>query len=74
MSTTQERLDAYLAAELQVLKGQAVRFGDRQLTRADLAEITRTIRSLEAKLAQEKRGAQGGYLRGHTATFCGKRE
>lgn len=68
MSTTQERLDAYLAAELQVLKGQVVRFGERQLTRADLAEIRAAITQLEAKLAREASGT-GGYLRMHTATF-----
>lgn len=68
MSTTQERLDAYLAAELQVLKGQVVRFGERQLTRADLAEIRKSITQLQAQLARETSGS-GGYLRTHVATF-----
>ena len=33
------RVGLYLAAETKVLAGQAVEFGDRKLTRADLGEI-----------------------------------
>lgn len=39
MKTAQEMLDFYIDAEVAVLSGQTVRIGDRQLTRADLAEI-----------------------------------
>lgn len=39
MKTAQEMLDFYIDAEVAVLFGQTVRVGDRQLTRADLAEI-----------------------------------
>lgn len=39
MKTAQEMLDFYIDAEVAVLGGQTVRLGDRQLTRADLAEI-----------------------------------
>ena len=39
MMTAQEMLDFYLQAEQSVLQGQTVRYGERLLTRADLAEI-----------------------------------
>lgn len=39
MKTAQEMLDFYIDAEVAVLSGQTVRLGDRQLSRADLAEI-----------------------------------
>ena len=71
MTDTQARLDAYKAAELAVLKGQSVRFGERQLTRADLAEIVKAITKLEAQLQREAAGAAGrGGLRYQTAVFC----
>lgn len=71
MSTTQARLDAYQAAELSVLKGQRVRFGERELTRADLAEIRTAITQLEAQLQRESEAAAGrGGLRYTTAVFC----
>lgn len=71
MSTTQERLDAYQAAELAVLKGQSVRVGERQLTRADLAEIRSAIAQLEAQLQREANAVAGrGGLRYSTAVFC----
>jgi phage FluMu protein gp41 len=72
MSTTQARLDAYKAAELQILQGrQSVRFGDRQLTHADLIEVRKAIAQLEAQLASELAAAQGrGGLRYTTAVFC----
>lgn len=39
MATAQEMLDFYMRAEQSVLQGQTVRYGERLLTRADLAEI-----------------------------------
>lgn len=74
MSDTQARLDAYKAAELKVLSGQSIRFGERQLTLADLAEIRKAIAALEAKLAAETAGtgSSGGSLRYKTAVFCGR--
>lgn len=70
MSTTQERLDAYQAAELSVLKGQAVRIGERQLTRADLAEIRKAISQLQRQLqAETAPPGSGGSLRYKTAVF-----
>lgn len=39
LETAQARLTAYLAAEEKVLAGQRYRIDDRELTRANLAEI-----------------------------------
>jgi hypothetical protein len=39
MATAQEMLNFYLQAEISVLQGQSVRYGERQLTRADLEQI-----------------------------------
>lgn len=52
--STQQRLDAYLEAEAKILAGQSWRFGDRQLQRADLAEVRRAIASLRAELARQQ--------------------
>lgn len=49
-------LQAYLAAESAVLSGQSYRFGERQLTRADLAEIRAGRREWEAKVRSEANG------------------
>jgi hypothetical protein len=48
--TAQQMYDKYLAAELKILEGQEVRFGERSLTRADLAEIRRGRIEWERKL------------------------
>jgi len=39
MDSAQEMLDFYMSAEKSVLEGQSIRYGERLLTRADLAEI-----------------------------------
>jgi hypothetical protein len=57
--STQARLEAYEAAELKILRGQSVRFGERQLQMADLAEVRKAISDLNAKLARERLAAQG---------------
>lgn len=54
--TAQVMLQAYLAAETAVLSGQSFRFGERQLTRADLAEIRAGRREWEAKVRTETNG------------------
>ena len=46
----QDRLDAYMAAELAVLQGQEYRIGERLLKRADLAEIRSGIIMWENKV------------------------
>jgi hypothetical protein len=71
MSTTQQRLDAYLAAEAAVLKGQSYQIGDQRLEKADLAEIRRAIASLRAELARENGPPGMGGLRYRTAVFNG---
>lgn len=39
LATAQARLDAYLAAEIAVLNGQAYQIGNRSFKRADLKDI-----------------------------------
>lgn len=60
MSQSTEMRDAYVAAELAVLKGQSFRFGERMLTRADLVEIRAGRREWEARVAAEATVAAGG--------------
>lgn len=59
MSTATDMLAAYLAAEVAVLKGQSYRLGDRQLTRADLAEIQRGRQEWQRAVAAEQNTAAG---------------
>lgn len=47
-----ERLELYYEAERKVLRGQSYTLGNRQLTRANLAEIRRAIKELESELEQ----------------------
>ncbi|CAM4153014.1 Primosomal replication protein PriB/PriC domain protein [Stenotrophomonas pavanii] len=49
-------LQTYLAAEAAVLQGQSFRMGERQLNRADLAEIRAGRREWEAKVNAQARG------------------
>lgn len=57
--TTQTRLDAYLAAETKILKGQEVRIGDKTFRKADLAEVRAAISQLQQQLAREQAGNRG---------------
>ncbi|HDS1561960.1 primosomal replication protein PriB/PriC domain protein [Stenotrophomonas maltophilia] len=52
----QSMLEMYLAAEAAVLQGQSFRMGERQLNRADLAEIRAGRREWEAKVNMQARG------------------
>lgn len=56
---TETRLQAYIDAEAKILRGQSVRMGDRELRRADLAEIRAEIRQLQRDVAAEKASASG---------------
>lgn len=47
-----ERLELYYEAERKVLRGQSYTLGNRQLTRANLAEIHKVIKELESELEQ----------------------
>lgn len=55
------RLQAYIDAESRILAGQTVRFGDRELRRADLAEVRKAIAELNAAVSREgsRRGRFG---------------
>lgn len=69
MTTAQEMLDFYTAAELAVLKGQSVKFGERQLTRADLSEIRKGRQEWQATVDRDSlRGRRAGWA---TADFGG---
>lgn len=71
MSDTQQRLDAYKAAELRILqRGSSQRLDQRQRQEAELSEIRRAIRELEVKLAAETGASRSGSsLRYKTAVF-----
>ncbi len=68
----QTRLDAYVAAEAKILQGQSVRFGDRELRRADLSEIRAEIGRLQSVVAREQAGAAGRGGRFSQADFGGR--
>lgn len=64
MSTTAETMyQLYLEAEMKVLAGQTVRFGDRQLTLANLPEI-RNGRAEWARAVQNEKNKGRGYSLG----------
>lgn len=65
MSTATDMRDAYIAAEVAVLKGQTYRFGERQLTLANLPEIRAGRVEWEVRVATEQRIAarqRGGVI------------
>lgn len=68
MATAQEMLAFYTDAEIAVLKGQRVRFGERDLTRADLAEIRAGRREWQLRVDAEGRRGRSGWA---TADFGG---
>jgi hypothetical protein len=47
----QSMLDKYLAAELAILDGKEVRFGERTLRMEDLAEVRRGRQEWEARVS-----------------------
>jgi hypothetical protein len=70
MSTATTMLQKYLDAEAAIMDGQTVRFGERMLTRANLAEVQAGRREWERKVDGEKRIAAGGSsLRYQTPDF-----
>ena len=54
-----ERLELYYEAERKVLRGQSYTIGNRQLTRANLAEIRKAIKELESELEQMQGRSRG---------------
>ncbi|WP_017123157.1 hypothetical protein, partial [Xanthomonas vasicola] len=67
--TAQEMLTTYQQAEIAVLQGQSVRFGERMLTRADLAEIRKGRQEWQAAVGRE--AGAGRRARWATADFGG---
>lgn len=65
--------DAYIAAEVAVLKGQAVEFGGRKLTLANLPEIRKGRQEWEQRASAEAAAAAGqsGPLSTYGANFPG---
>lgn len=62
LETAREHLEEWLEAELKVTQGQSYTIGKRALTRADLAEIRKTIDYWENKVNMlETRGGRRNY-------------
>ncbi len=59
----QEHLDAWLAADLAVAKGQSYSLAGRMLTRADAAEIRENIEQWEARVNRLANGSTGARVR-----------
>lgn len=68
VATTAELLQLYVDAEARILAGQSVRFGERQLTLPDLAEVRKERVRLQALLQTE---LNGGRSRFGQANFTG---
>lgn len=62
MSTATIMLGLYLDAETKILGGQSVRFGERVLTRADLAEVRAGRAEWERKALAENSGGASHSL------------
>lgn len=72
MSTATDMLAAYIAAETAILSGQSYKWGERQLTRADLAQVIAGRQEWERKCASEARGGNVGVqLANFTGRACG---
>jgi len=69
MSTASDRLAAYLAAEVSVLKGQSFSMAGRALTLANLAEIRKGIAELRREVQQETMTTAGRDSRYAVADF-----
>lgn len=73
MSTTQQRLDNYLAAEARILqKGFSLQYEARRRQEAELSDIQKAIRELKAELAAEQGTSRLGSLRYKTVVFGGR--
>lgn len=70
MSTTQQRLDNYIAAEARILaRGISQQYGDRRRQEAELETIRKAIVQLKQELAAEGSVRTGGSLRVRTVVF-----
>jgi len=70
MPTAQEMLDFYMRAETSVLQGQSIRYGERLLTLADLAEIRKGRR--EWQIAVDAQAAGPRRARFAVSDFGGR--
>lgn len=61
VATTAELLQLYVDAEARILAGQSVRFGERQLTLPDLAEVRKERVRLQALLLTETAGGRSRF-------------
>lgn len=60
LAQAQTRLDEYLAAEAAVLAGQSYKIGEREMRRANLAEIQAGIKIWDARVAEKAAISTGG--------------
>ena len=68
LETAQRHLDAWLEAELAVTNAQSYRIGSRIMTKADLAEIRKTIDYWNSKVVHlENIAKRGGRNRAYRA-------
>lgn len=59
LAQAQARLDQYLAAEEAILAGQSYKIGERQLNRANLAEVQAGIKIWDQRVTEKAAGASG---------------
>ncbi len=52
LAQAEAQLALYVAAEAKILAGQSYRIGDRELTRADLADVQAGIATWDARCRQ----------------------
>ena len=72
-ANTQNRLDAYLAAEISILKAQEVRNGDRAFRQTELRDVRDQIDKLQRQLARENAAVHGrGGLNFSVANLSGE--
>lgn len=72
-TTTQDRLNLYLAAEESILRGQSFRMGERFLQLADLEVVRKQIAALQAQVQREEASRRGNGGRFSQADFSGQR-
>jgi hypothetical protein len=60
LAQAQTRLDEYLAAEVAVLAGQSYKIGEREMRRANLAEIQAGIKIWDQRVVEKAATSAGG--------------
>jgi hypothetical protein len=60
LEQARKALQAWLEAELAISTGQSYKIGSRALTRADLAEVAKRIKSWERVVVQLENGGKRG--------------